>query len=330
MPEKPGYNPEENLFKKILKKAAPIILAGGIAAGVVVDKNEKDEKQKTEAIDVENYKDELEKNFNNHFLKEEVKKSFDSPYSKENSEKALKELDKILKEYRDKVYKVKFADQEFFADKHFAKVLSDEEYRKNLLVAVMNAAEKYGVPYDIAMGMLSVESGGDNKAKSKKDALGIFQIISSTAEEYGLKVDKENPEQDERTDNAKSAEIAMQILSDYQQMFGQWSLALVAYNAGPGKLKKFIDNLYDRKSENNLITEKDKDFYKELSEEGKLDLLNLYKRALKKGYDLKELPGLKYALEVAVSAPEMTNILNLNLNKTAFKQDNIKRPSFFQ
>ena len=329
MAEKPGYNPEDKLFKKILKKAAPIILAGGIAAGVMLDKEEKSEKQKTEEVDVENYKDELEKNFNSHFLKEEIKKSFNSPYAKEDPEKALKELNKILKEYRDKVYKVKFADQEFFADKHFAKVLSNEEYRKNLLIAVMDAAEKYSVPYDIAMGMLSVESGGDNEAKSKKDALGIFQIISATAEEYGLKVNKEDPEQDERKDNIKNAEIAMRILADYHKMFGQWSLALVAYNAGPGKLKRFIDNLYDRKSENNLITEKDKDFYQELTEEGRLDLLNLYKKALKKGYNLKDLPGLRYALEVAVSAPEMTNILNLNLNKTAFRQENIKRPDFF-
>ena len=318
---------EESFFKKVMKKTIPLIVAGGITFGAL-DKND-NKTEKTKIVNIEEYKEELEKVYEEKsVLEKELEESLQNNH--EDPEEAIKFLKNVLDQSREKYYQKQFANQDFFANKYFEKVLTDENRREKLLMTVMDAAKKYGVPYEIAMGMLAVESGGDSETKSKKEAVGIFQIIPATAEQYGMKVDKNNLEKDDRSDDNKNAETAMHVLSDYYKMFGQWPLALIAYNAGPGKLKGLMNTLYDLKDKSRVITEADQADYKELKKEGKLDLVNFYKKIMKSGIKTEELPGLNYALDVFNSAPEMQNILNLNLDKkVAFQQEPIKRPDFF-
>ena len=60
--------------------------------------------------------------------------------------------------------------------------------------------------------------------------------MPSTAKEYGLSLDPA----DERLDPAKSAAAAAKYLSVLHRRFGDWSLALAAYNCGPARLSKAL------------------------------------------------------------------------------------------
>jgi len=81
-----------------------------------------------------------------------------------------------------------------------------------------------------------VESGFIPKAKSHANAVGMWQIISKTGTRFGL---TQNNWIDERCDPMKAAQAAADYLSFLYDTFGNWPLALAAYNAGEGAVRKY-------------------------------------------------------------------------------------------
>ncbi len=79
-----------------------------------------------------------------------------------------------------------------------------------------------------------VESALDPTADSPAGAAGLWQLMRTTAKQYGLKM---NESHDERYDPYRSTEAAVKILADLYRQFKDWRLVLVAYNCGPGKLQ---------------------------------------------------------------------------------------------
>lgn len=82
-----------------------------------------------------------------------------------------------------------------------------------------------------------IESALDPTAKSPVGAAGLWQIMASTAKDYGLRIDGHV---DERLDPYRSTEAAVKILSDLYRQFGDWQLVLAAYNCGPGRVRQAI------------------------------------------------------------------------------------------
>lgn len=80
-----------------------------------------------------------------------------------------------------------------------------------------------------------VESSLDPQARSRVGAVGLWQFMRPTAKMYGLHMDNTI---DERRNPEKSTEAALNYLADLYKRFGDWTLALAAYNCGPGNVNK--------------------------------------------------------------------------------------------
>ena len=96
--------------------------------------------------------------------------------------------------------------------------------------------DKHNIPLELKY-LAIVESALRPKAKSRVGATGLWQFMFATGKMYGLDV---NSYVDERMDPIKSTEAASKYLSKLYSMFGDWDLALAAYNSGPGNVSKAI------------------------------------------------------------------------------------------
>jgi membrane-bound lytic murein transglycosylase D len=93
-----------------------------------------------------------------------------------------------------------------------------------------------GVPAELVW-LAEVESAFDPLALSPAGARGLYQLMPGTARELGLKTNLP----DERTDPQKSAEAAARRLGALYRRFGDWPLALAAYNVGAGHVQRTLN-----------------------------------------------------------------------------------------
>jgi membrane-bound lytic murein transglycosylase D len=83
----------------------------------------------------------------------------------------------------------------------------------------------------------AVESGFQVRAASPKGAVGLWQLMRNTASPYGLRMDQWV---DERRDFWKSTDASLDKLAENYRIFGDWYMALAAYNCGVGKLSGIV------------------------------------------------------------------------------------------
>ena len=129
-------------------------------------------------------------------------------------------------------------------------------YWQSNMMLLLKRANKYfplieeilkeeGVPEDFKY-LAVIESALEN-IRSPRGAKGFWQIMPSTAKEYGLEV---NSNVDERYHIKKSTRVACKYLKKAKERFGTWTLAAASYNRGMSGIdrllkKQITDNYYD-------------------------------------------------------------------------------------
>ena len=96
--------------------------------------------------------------------------------------------------------------------------------------------DKYNMPLELKY-LAVIESALNPTANSRAGAKGLWQFMYGTGKVYGLKV---TSYVDDRYDPYKATKAACEHLSDLYDIYGNWSLALAAYNSGAGNVNKAI------------------------------------------------------------------------------------------
>lgn len=101
-------------------------------------------------------------------------------------------------------------------------------YSGPYLSVAKDAARRHGVPVDLFLRLVQQESGWNANARSNKGAYGLAQLMPATARTLGV----------DRKDPVENLDGGAKYLKQQYLTFGNWRLALAAYNAGPEAVKK--------------------------------------------------------------------------------------------
>jgi membrane-bound lytic murein transglycosylase D len=107
--------------------------------------------------------------------------------------------------------------------------------RQNLYFPIFEKAlARHGMPDELKY-LSIIESALIPTAKSRAGAVGLWQFMPYTGKLFGL---QQNNYIDERMDPEKATEAACKYLKQLYNMYGDWELAIAAYNCGPGNINK--------------------------------------------------------------------------------------------
>ncbi len=101
-------------------------------------------------------------------------------------------------------------------------------YRGEFLSLARAAAQRHGIPENLFLRLVQQESNWNPNARSHKGAIGLAQLMPTTAKTLG--VDPSDPQE--------NLDGGARYLAQQYRTFGSWRLALAAYNAGPKAVKE--------------------------------------------------------------------------------------------
>ena len=107
---------------------------------------------------------------------------------------------------------------------------------KPYLYYILNETERFGIPSEVAL-LAGVESFYDPYARSKSNAYGMWQFLPGTGRRFNL---AQTSDIDERQDIVKSTDAALMYLTYLYSLFGQWEVAIGAYNSGEGAMYRVV------------------------------------------------------------------------------------------
>ncbi|MDR0549506.1 MAG: transglycosylase SLT domain-containing protein [Deltaproteobacteria bacterium] len=105
---------------------------------------------------------------------------------------------------------------------------------------VIKAFRLYGIEPQKTLSVIRVESAFQVDAVSASNARGLMQILPSTAKSIAASVGDPEPREEDLFDPALNIRYGTWYLNELNQAFGQWPLALAAYNGGPFNVKSYL------------------------------------------------------------------------------------------
>ena len=164
-----------------------------------------------------------------------------------------------------------------------------------------------GLPEDMYYLAL-VESGFEPHAYSKAAAVGMWQFMTSTARDMGMRVDWWV---DERRDPVRSTAAAVRFIRGLRDQFGSLYLAAAAYNGGPGRvsrgLARYADDLENTAGDDAFFVLAEKDYLRNETREYVPQLIAaalIAKEPARYGMTIHTLPPLSYdSVRVPPSTP---------------------------
>lgn len=116
------------------------------------------------------------------------------------------------------------------------------------------ASSRHGVDYELLQAVIATESGFDATAVSPKGAVGLMQVMPTTASRFGVNADAKRTVEQKLTDPAVNVPTGARYLRHLIDLFaGRIDLALAAYNAGEGAVQRAGNRIPAYKETQNYV-----------------------------------------------------------------------------
>ena len=116
------------------------------------------------------------------------------------------------------------------------------------------ASGQHGVDYELLQAVIATESGFDAAAVSPKGAVGLMQVMPTTASRFGVRADAKRTVEQKLTDPAVNVPTGTRYLRHLLDLFpGRMDLALAAYNAGEGAVQRAGNQIPAYKETQNYV-----------------------------------------------------------------------------
>lgn len=190
-----------------------------------------------------------------------------------------------------------------------------------------DAARKYSIDPWLMAVQITKESYGNPRAKSDAGALGLSQFMPATAREVGLK----NPYDPIESIYAQAKYLRR--LADLEYINNDMTLALAAYNAGPGNVKKYqgVPDFKETKDYVNAIPQSLERIRYNIKREKEMEALQKEAERL---YNEDDLPDNNFNTSASNSTDTSKNYARVYESKVPHenskKRGQLNRPNFFQ
>jgi len=116
------------------------------------------------------------------------------------------------------------------------------------------AASTHGIDVELLKALIATESGFDAAAVSPKGAVGLMQVLPSTAQRYGVTADRRQSVEKKLADPRTNIRTGARYLRYLLDLFpGQLELALAAYNAGEGAVQRAGNRIPNYRETRNYV-----------------------------------------------------------------------------